>query len=527
MTMGRSSCFMFLAAVVVCLSGCDGLTSTPGTTSIAASNVRGSIHGGQQPVNGATVQFWAVGTTGDGSMGTPLGSAVPSDKNGAFNLTTPIVCPDSDPLVYVTATGGDPGMGAINSSIVMMAALSDCNSLSASTFIQLNEVTTVAAVAALAPFMSAPNNVGSSPADAAALNSAFQLASTLADVSTGTAPGPTTANSPIGDPATVPVSEIYSLANVVAACVNSGGGTATDTTTACGKLESLTGGTSNTLTAIIALEKSPSAFDTTSIFNIALADAVFQPTLPQPPDSFAIGVSYTPTSTDYAVVPQTFYPGETVYFYWTKYPVDATDTICLASGLGQQAWFGYPYSNFITQSLIQARFYGSGGFIGEAGCGRLGGVTPTTGLSYGPIGVMTETYNNGYHNGVYMVMNVVPPPDQSLTFDKTTLFSSGGTIAAQYGQTADLRNNTSSPVTLGQVRLSGTNASAFTIDQDTCSGVTLQPYAQSDQICTIAEHYNPQIVNGGLIQASMTVSDVGNTLHATAIVAGIGYPEEN
>jgi hypothetical protein len=34
-------------------------------------------------------------------------------------------------------------------------------------------------------------------------------------------------------------------------------------------------------------------------------------------------------------------------------------------------------------------------------------------------------------------------------------------------------------------------------------------------------------MNGGLIQASMTVSDVGNTLHATAIVAGIGYPEEN
>ncbi|MES2390445.1 MAG: hypothetical protein V4555_02305, partial [Acidobacteriota bacterium] len=68
---------------------------------------------------------------------------------------------------------------------------------------------------------------------------------------------------------------------------------------------------------------------------------------------------------------------------------------------------------------------------------------------------------------------------------------------------------------------------AFIIEQDTCSGATLVPFAQnSSAYCTIVEHYDPRITNGGLIQATLSVSDTTNTLHATAIVAGIGYPDE-
>ncbi|MES2390444.1 MAG: hypothetical protein V4555_02300, partial [Acidobacteriota bacterium] len=447
MKLGHSSPFL-LCPLVGLLTGCAGLSTAPATsTPSPALKVSGRVHGGQQPVSNATVQVYAVGTTGDGSAPTPLLTpALTSGSDGSFSLQG-LVCPGGDPLIYITATGGNPGLasGTNNTQIALMTAIGHCSALGPGTFIQINEVTTVAAVAALAPFMSAPLNVGSSTSDASGLATAFNLASVLADPSSGGSPGPGHADSTTGYPATVPTSEIYSLADVLAACINSTGGVATDTSTSCGKLLSLTGGSTDTLSALIALEKSPSAFDTTSIFNLATADTVFQPTLTQPPDTFAIGVSYPPTSTLYAVVPQSFYPGETVVFYNTTSACPTAD---------QQAWFGYPNTSFATESLVQSRYYGSANFIGEAGCGRLVGVTPSTGLPSGPIGVYTLTFNgSAYNYDHYLVMNVIPPPDLSLTFDATTLVSNGGITTAQFSRTTDLRNNTSSPVTLGQVKL--------------------------------------------------------------------------
>src|SRR5258707_8469010 len=47
-----------------------------------------SVHGGQQPVSGGTLQLYAVGTTGDGSPATPLlTQAVTSAANGIFDIT--------------------------------------------------------------------------------------------------------------------------------------------------------------------------------------------------------------------------------------------------------------------------------------------------------------------------------------------------------------------------------------------------------------------------------------------------------
>jgi hypothetical protein len=69
-----------------------------------------SVHGGQQPVSGATLQLYAVGTTGDGSAATPLlTQAVTSDANGNFDITGGYTCPSASTLVYITATGGIRG----------------------------------------------------------------------------------------------------------------------------------------------------------------------------------------------------------------------------------------------------------------------------------------------------------------------------------------------------------------------------------------------------------------------------------
>jgi trimeric autotransporter adhesin len=55
---------------------------------VASLHLHGSAYGGEQPVSGATIQLYAVGTTGDGSASTPLlTQVVTSDANGEFTLT--------------------------------------------------------------------------------------------------------------------------------------------------------------------------------------------------------------------------------------------------------------------------------------------------------------------------------------------------------------------------------------------------------------------------------------------------------
>src|SRR5206468_8722791 len=123
--------------------------------------ITGNVHGGQQPVAFSTVQLYTVGTTGDGSAAAPLlAQTVTSDAGGNFSITGLYSCTGAT-LVYLTATGGQPGPGITNPNLAMMTALGPCSSLTPSTFIQINEVTTVAAVSALAPFMTGYSAVGS------------------------------------------------------------------------------------------------------------------------------------------------------------------------------------------------------------------------------------------------------------------------------------------------------------------------------------------------------------------------------
>ncbi len=236
----------------------------------------GSVHGGLQPVSGATLQLYAVGTTGDGSAATPLlSTTTTSGADGSFDITGKYSCPVGAPLVYIVATGGNPGLapGTSNSALGMMSALGHCDSLTASTFIVINEVTTVAAVAALSPFMTSPSNVGSTADDASALANAFALASAFVNTSTGTSPG---LNVPAGT--VVPEAKINTLANIVTSCVNSAGGTANDGS-ACGTLFTLTTVSvqtppTNILTALNNVASNP-ALNTAALFNLAPSAAPY------------------------------------------------------------------------------------------------------------------------------------------------------------------------------------------------------------------------------------------------------------
>jgi len=190
-------------------------------------------------------------------------------------------------LTYLTATGGDPGIGHNNPNLSMMAVAGPCSSLTPNTFVSINELTTVAAVSALASFMSSPSAVGSATTDASDLAAAFSVASELVNSTTGTTPG---LNVPPG--MTVPTAEIISLADILSVCVNSGGGTAGDSTP-CGNLFALTTpangpAPTNTTMALLNLANNPT-LNTTSLFALAPGTgAPFQPQLAIAPPDFRI-----------------------------------------------------------------------------------------------------------------------------------------------------------------------------------------------------------------------------------------------
>jgi len=287
----RSAAILRCVLPIVLLAGLTGCGVQTGGSALHSNTVgvSGNIHGGQQPVAFSTVQLYTVGTTGDGSAATPLlTQTVMSDAGGNFTLTGLYSCSGAT-LVYLTATGGQPIAGTANPNLAMITALGPCSSLTPSTFIQINEVTTVAAVSALAPFMTGYAAVGSAGADAASLASAFTLASELANTTTGQASG---TNVPAG--MAVPTTLMNTLANVVAACVNSAGGVSGDGSV-CGNLFALTtpsGGThpTDTVGAMLYLAQNP-ALNTPALFNLITPAAPFQPQLAKTPADFNVQLS--------------------------------------------------------------------------------------------------------------------------------------------------------------------------------------------------------------------------------------------
>jgi PKD repeat protein len=219
--------------VALTVSNTDKVSSTAQTTasivpasSSNASGVHGSVHGGQQPVSGATIQLWQVGTTGYGSGAATLGSSVLTDAHGYFSITGDYKCSDAaggvDTLVYITATGGNPGLpGQVNNTaIFLMAALGPCSSLSSATNISMDEVTTVATVYALAQFMNQSGGVGSFGSNNQGLINAFATVNNLSDISSGTALAVTPNGNGVG-----PQAKLNTLGNILAPCTNSASAT--------------------------------------------------------------------------------------------------------------------------------------------------------------------------------------------------------------------------------------------------------------------------------------------------------------
>ena len=273
-----------LASICCCLllSGCASFSPTH-VTSFAP--LTGNVHGGQQPIAGAALQLYAAGTAGDGTAATPLlATPVFSNAGGEFTLSA-YTCPTPTSMVYLVATGGAPSPGVTNNQIALMAAVGACDTLTSATFIQVNEITTVAGVYALAPFLTSAANLASSSTDASALIAAFATASQIANVNSGSTPG---VNVPSGT--TIPTRQVNTIADILAACINSPGGTISGT--ACGNLFALTtvvkgSAPVDPITALTNLAQNPT-LNTAALYAMATPSAPFQPGDDSEPPNLAI-----------------------------------------------------------------------------------------------------------------------------------------------------------------------------------------------------------------------------------------------
>lgn len=212
-------------------------------------HITGLVHGGQQPISGATIQMWVAGTNaGYGAGALPIGSTFTTDANGNFDLDTAqgnAPCANGQ-LVYITATGGSSqgASGAVNTVAALMLALpSPCATVATGGLsVVINEVTTVASVWALQQFMSitpangpytggaVPWQIGSDSTNVTGLTNAFAEVAQLVNIATGLS-GNSTLTSTVTGNAYVPTltftttivpdsNRIYIVADILAACIN-------------------------------------------------------------------------------------------------------------------------------------------------------------------------------------------------------------------------------------------------------------------------------------------------------------------
>lgn len=497
--MTRLRCFGWSSIVpgvlsVAFLSGCGANNNVAGSAAgqTIPNTKQGKVHGGQQPVAGSTLQLYAVGTTRDGSAATPLlTQPVTSDANGNFTISGDYTCPSSTALVYVVATGGNPGLaaGTNNADLAMMTALGPCGNLTASTYIFINEVTTVAAVWSLAPYMSSYSAIGSGTGDAAGLTKAFTQASELANTTTGTTPG---VNVPAG--VTVPVAYLNTLADILSTCVNSAGGVAGDGST-CGTLLGAATylGTAPTdlIAATVNIVNNPTS-NVAALYSLVPAAAPFQPALMSAPLSLTL--SLTPPALSFSTTSLTF-SNTTVGFSTATQTVTVTNmgtvTVPINGMLSSGATSSFTLSSNCNVALapsatctLQIAFVPS----------LAGGQSETIGFSSGTTAYPQQLTATG--TGVAGT-NAGP-----ITLTPSTLsFSQIG-----IPQTLTLTNSGSAALAIGNISLVGTSASTISpyLETRNCGSVL-----DAQSICNIfisATELSVSAFSGQLVVADDSIS---------------------
>lgn len=278
-------CASLLGSSCLLVTGCGvGPSADPNPVPLT---VNGRVHGGQQPVVGAKIQLYVAGSAGNGSASSPLlTTSVVSGADGGFSITGDYSCPSAKSQVYLVATQGNPGLGSggNNPALAMMAALGSCGNLTPSQFIWINELTTVAAAWALAPFSQDIAHIGASSTNSVGLANAFLNAQLIANTSNGTV-------ATLPSNLTTEPGKINALADAVASCINSDG------TSGCSPLFTAatpSGGSAptNTWNALMNIVKNP-AKNVNGVFSAIGSTPPFATTFTQAPKDWTLSLTVT------------------------------------------------------------------------------------------------------------------------------------------------------------------------------------------------------------------------------------------
>jgi hypothetical protein len=295
------------AIVVVTLAGC-GIGDAAVATPQPGPALHGTAHGGQSPVSGAEIFVLAAGTSAyggassslltSGAGSTSLGYYVTSDVNGNYSIPNGTYSCTTGQQLYLLALGGNPGLGpgGTNPALAMMTVLGACPA--AKTFygsvVNINELTTIAAVYALAGYMTDATHVstGGSTLAATGIANAFATAGNLVSLT-----GVAYATTPSTTHGTVPQNELNTLADLLQNCINSNG----DSTTASppAPCYSLFNDTNNgtrptdTVQAALSIAHFPGKNVGTLFTLVPSIGAAFVPTISPAPNDWTVAITFT------------------------------------------------------------------------------------------------------------------------------------------------------------------------------------------------------------------------------------------
>jgi hypothetical protein len=343
-SVGLSGFAAILLPVVMLLGGCSADFShlpevnITQTSQTPIGNLQGSVFGGQQPIYQSRVYLMAASTTGAGTTSTSLLKAasnttadttvlgtvanpayyVTTDGGGNFNITGDYTCtfnatnPALSQQLYLVSLSGNatyiPGTppvgGTTNPYIGLMSVLGACPSTTPSgtfaghiSFIFMNEVSTVAAGYALAGFASSSVAIGSAGTTLAqtGLANAFANADQLYDI-TGTSPSHEARLVTRNGNGTVPYKLIDTMANILAACINSNNTAAIPpaSATACNTLYNDSGNAPDTASAMLYIAQHPYA-NVAALYTLQSSSVQFINNLTSAPKDFTAGIIYTGT----------------------------------------------------------------------------------------------------------------------------------------------------------------------------------------------------------------------------------------
>jgi hypothetical protein len=344
------------------LSGCSSSfvpATLPNTLSNGSGDIIGNVYGGRQPIVGAEIFLFEANIGGYESAANPIkgisllgsGSGTGANANVMYNHTAAYPAPPEDPTdafvvtaadggfnlsgdyacdpgrqVWLVSIGGDPGAGSANGTTGattplnpyagLMTALGTCpatgNFAGTLSYIYMNEVSTVAMAYATAGFSLDAFHISSPTSTQGQLGfaNAFATAAQLYDIS-GASPlqsasvaghsalEKTENTSSSNANGTPPYKLINSLANSIAACVNSSQSTGENPN--CVNLfkyaftdNGVTSFTTfqDTASAAIYIAQHPST-DVNSILNLATGTVPWTPNLSVAPTDLTAAIAYS------------------------------------------------------------------------------------------------------------------------------------------------------------------------------------------------------------------------------------------